>query len=139
MKINYDYKKFEFDVEAIIKFVKYKKWSVKIIYAIPKGGLVLGVFLANRLGVPLCLSFSDCVATSFHYENILVVDDIADSGKTFTRVPDVCSLKTVALYVKDGTQFVPNFYCRRCKKDEWVSFFWEPPDKKPERDGTKIL
>ncbi len=139
MKICYNWQSFENDIKTIIGFIEGEKWNITGIYAIPKGGLVLGVYLANWLNVPLYLDFHDCVKGCFDYENILVVDDISDSGRSLTKIPDVCGLNTITLYVKEGTQFIPNFYCRQAKKDEWIFFPWEPHNKKSVRDGTKVL
>ena len=64
------------------------------------------------------------------YKNILIVDDISDSGDTFIEVlnllkkkyPDL-NFKTLSIFYKPTSKFKPDFYFK--KTDEWIRFFWE--------------
>jgi len=64
------------------------------------------------------------------FKNILIVDDISDSGDTFIEVlkllkskyPDL-SFKTLSIFYKPTSKFKPNFYFHETK--EWIRFFWE--------------
>ncbi len=64
------------------------------------------------------------------FKNILIVDDISDSGDTFIEVlkilkqkyPDV-NFKTLSIFYKPTSKFKPDFYFHETK--EWIKFFWE--------------
>jgi len=131
-KIYYTWKQFDDDVKKILKFIKRKKIKVKWIYGIPKGGLVLGVALANHLKVPLFtqrMSLFKCVRMFYKKEelkHILVVDDVSDTGGTMLDIPDIIQHYTVTLHKKKRTQFTPDFWCREIEQDTWIIYPWEP-------------
>jgi len=64
------------------------------------------------------------------FKNILIVDDISDSGDTFikvlkllkTKYPDL-NFKTLSIFYKPTSKFKPDFYFH--ETDEWIRFFWE--------------
>ncbi len=64
------------------------------------------------------------------FKNILIVDDISDSGETFIEVlkllkekyPDL-NFKTLSIFYKPTSKFKPDFYFH--KTTEWIKFFWE--------------
>ena len=92
--------------------------------------------LSNKLDVPLSID-------KLHIKkNTLIVDDLVDSGKTMFKVLyiikrlNVWKGKTITLYRKDCTKFNPDFYCNKCKEDEWISYPWEYKNSKMKRDGT---
>jgi hypoxanthine phosphoribosyltransferase len=77
--INIDWGAIENGVNFIVNKIKKSNWEYDYIYAIPRGGLVLGTLLSYKLNVPLLTTLEDFNKTS---GSILVVDDILDSGKT---------------------------------------------------------
>jgi len=151
-KVQYTWQHFNEDVQLILKKIEDNNWDIRGIYAIPNGGLVLGVVLANTLEVPLYLNFDEAIEGVRNnilkegelmdentYEHLLIVDDISDSGKTLIKLPNICEVRTVTLFIKDGTQFIPNFYCRRAPDAQWVVFCWEPFNKDTKRDDTVVI
>ena len=61
-------------------------------------------------------------------ENILIVDDIWDSGKTMQAVLDCFSdksLVTTTLFWKETAKGKPDYYSKVAKEDEWIVFPWE--------------
>ncbi|GAB6148404.1 hypothetical protein JCM10135_09460 [Stetteria hydrogenophila] len=62
-------------------------------------------------------------------KDVLVVDDVSDSGLTLQLAVNVVSLhgarriKTATLYIKPWTKLVPDYYSR--STDKWVVFPWE--------------
>ena len=131
-KVFYTWEDFDSDVKSIVEYIKQEEWDIKQVYAIPKGGLILGVVLSNTLGCELITRLDE---RKHSYNNVLVVDDISDSGKTLLNIPKIFLYNTVTLFLKEGSQFVPNRVCRDCKRDDWVSFCWEPKDKEMKRDN----
>lgn len=64
------------------------------------------------------------------YQNILVVDDISDSGDTFIEVMKKLkekypkkNFKSISIFYKPTSKFKPDFYFH--ETDEWIEFFWE--------------
>jgi len=62
-------------------------------------------------------------------KNILVVDDIVDSGDTMKLVLQLlserypqCSFKSAALFYKKTAVMKPDWYVRH--PEEWIDFFW---------------
>jgi len=115
------------------------------ILAIARGGLTFSHHLAEKLNMREVFSIN---AVSYDkdkkldtvdifnipdlskYQNILVVDDISDSGDTFIEVLKVLKNKypdknfqTVAIFYKPTSKFKPDFYFH--KTNEWINFFWE--------------
>ena len=113
-KVYYTWEQFDEDFIKILPRIR--KWKPKGIYGIPKGGLILAVRLANVLNQPLLPEPK---------LGCLIVDDISDTGETLINIPNVTKYKTVTLFVKQGTVFMPNFFCRVCRRDQWVVYPWE--------------
>jgi len=64
------------------------------------------------------------------YKNILIVDDISDSGTTFIEVLKILkekyedlNFKTLSIFYKPTSQFRPDYYFQ--ETEEWIRFFWE--------------
>ena len=51
------------------------------IYAIPRGGLIIGVMMSHKLGLPMIDRLQ-----SYYGKKFLIVDDIADTGKTLEKL-----------------------------------------------------
>ena len=112
----YDYKQFEKDVDIIVEKIRYSKINYKNIFAIPKGGLILGVILSHRLGIPMIFN-----TQNIKKNETLIVDDIVDTGKTLERFKDY---NTICLHYKPKTAcFKPTIYVH--ETTEYVKYFWE--------------
>ena len=117
MFINFTWEEFDKSVEIISD--KTKKFNLSGIYGIPRGGLCLAVALSHRLNLELL---------NEHKDNILIVDDIYDSGKTLNRYKDYLGSKYFVLISKiepawwDSVQIM--------SKDKWVVFPWEQKENR---------
>jgi uncharacterized protein len=120
---------FEYYIKGIIQKLKNQRPKIKGIYAIPRGGLVIGVRLSHLLGVPLYLSPEEVPSECDDHE-LLIVDDISDTGNTFSNIEYIDEYQSFSLFYKNSSKFKPDFYCRLCKEDEWIVFPWE-------RDGEE--
>lgn len=61
--------------------------------------------------------------------NILIVDDIFDSGRTMRAVVEHLSghdVTTATLFWKENATEKPNYYAEVAEKEKWVIFPWEP-------------
>lgn len=85
----------------------------------------------ERLDVPVMLPpFLD--AADLTGANVLIVDDVADTGKTLELVRGFCSdhvasARTAVLYAKPHSIISPDFVWR--STDRWINFPWstQPP------------
>lgn len=103
--------------EALGRFQVYyreNKLNFQGIYAIPRGGLVPAVCLSHRLDLPL---LSEPIPGK-----TLIVDDIADTGKTLGPYKPDYFIFTVFYHLQSVV--VPDFWVFE-KGDEWVVFPWE--------------
>ena len=126
-------------------------YEPEVIIAIARGGLVAAGALSYALGVKL----SDAINVEFYTDvhetlpdpilleplldvesianrRLLVVDDVADSGRTLKLVLDILSepgaeVRSAVLYEKSASVVKPDYAWRRT--DEWIVFPWsaEPP------------
>lgn len=119
------------DVDNIIKHIKKNNWKFNSVMGIPRGGLFLAVLLSYRLDIPLCFDNTE------YKKPLLVVDDISDNGDTLIKFcKNKHDFKTITLFSKKGTKFIPDYNCNDCKDNEWIVFAWERKDSKMEKDNT---
>ncbi|WGW10587.1 phosphoribosyltransferase [Saxibacter everestensis] len=126
-------------------------FAPEIIIAVARGGLLPAGALSYTLGVKL----SDAINVEFYTDvhetlpdpvllaplldaesiagkRLLVVDDVADSGRTLALVLDImrshgAEARSAVLYAKSTSVVNPDYVWRRT--DEWIVFPWsaEPP------------
>ena len=115
------------------------------ILAIARGGLTIAHHLAEKLNIRDIFTIN---AISYdktqkqkeikifnipelkNYKNILIVDDISDSGETFIKILNLLknkypqiNFKTFSIFYKSTSKFKPDFYIK--ETNEWIKFFWE--------------
>lgn len=126
-------------------------YEPEIIVAVARGGLVPAGALSYSMGVKL----SDAINVEFYTDvhetlpdpvlleplldtesisgkRLLVVDDVADSGRTLALVLKLlegygCEVRSAVVYAKSASEVEPDYVWRRT--DEWIVFPWsaEPP------------
>ncbi|GAA1471566.1 phosphoribosyltransferase [Corynebacterium felinum] len=123
----------------------------EIIIAVARGGLVPAGALSYSLGVKLSDAMNVEFYTDVHQtlpdpilleplldtnsirgKRLLVVDDVADSGRTLALVIELlkeqgAEVKTACIYAKSRTIVQPDFVWKHT--DEWIVFPWsaQPP------------
>ena len=80
-----------------------------------RGGLPLAVCLSHRLNLPFLLKPKS--------KNTLIVDDIADTGKTLKKFAGKGYFIATWFYHRQS-KVVPQVWIRE-KKDDWIVFPWE--------------
>lgn len=116
------------------------------IIGISRGGLVPARLLSDYLDVPLLYTFrisfytgigerkeipevTQPLSVGIKGKNILVVDDVSDSGKSLALAKEYLapmaptSIKTAAIHFKPGSIFKPDFFDSTTKA--WVVYPWE--------------
>ena len=100
-----------------------KGTEIKYIYGIPRGGVNVAIAISQQTEIPL---IDELPAKGS--KEILVVDDIIDSGTTRKKYKQ---FPFYALILKNHAdlKYIKNTYCGIKIPAEWVTFFWEKEDK----------
>lgn len=112
-KIYFTWKDFDRAIETLAE--KLPK-DFDRICGIPRGGLVVAVALSHATGKPLTLFLEN--------PNLLLVDDISDSGKTLGYYSKDAKY-TATIHIVRDTQFIPTTWVLEKPKDTWVVYPWE--------------
>lgn len=101
--------------KELAKKIKASKKKYRAVYSVPRGGYLLGTLLAAELKLPIELNKNAIT------KDMLIVDDLVDSGKTLSQFPN--NDKAV-LYVKNGKKKCVTYYLH--ETNAWIKF----PDEK---------
>ena len=109
----------------LISNINYGGKEYKYIYPVPRGGLIPGVILSYNYNLPLLLTEQDMLSKPLI--DILIVDDIVDSGNTllkyFERGYDIASV-----FVRHTTIFTPKYYGHQINHSNWIMLPYDNPD-----------
>ena len=140
--LNVTWKDFEDDCVELSK--KLKGIKIDKIIAISRGGLVASRILSDLLTVKISHisissyknlqqdqepMISDVPKSNLKGKNILIVDDVSDTGKTLKRAVkyfkdlNVKNIYTTAPYIKPQTIQIPDFWVK--KTQSWIIFPYE--------------
>ena len=141
------YRKEDFinSLNKIIKQIKDSNWSPNVIFSINRGGCIPGIYLSHHLNLKhkvIDIQLRDgnkspdlkIINENFkEFDNILLVDDINDSGKTLNIIYSLYkdSLKNIynaTLIYNEESIVKTNFYGKKIKRSEdfnWYVFPWE--------------
>lgn len=103
-------------LDRFVDFCRERGLKFSGIYAIPRGGLSPGVYLSHRLNLPWLAA---------HQKGALIVDDIADTGRTL--VPFEGKFYIFTIFYHKQSLVVPDYWVYE-KKDAWIVFPWEGDD-----------
>ena len=129
----------------IIKQMKESNWFPEIIFSINRGGCVPGVYLSHAINVPhhvIDVQLRDnnskpnlYVLENYHdkKKNILIIDDINDSGATFNLIKNhmkkyIVNLNYASLIENKSSNFKADFKGKLIDKTAdptWIVFPWE--------------
>ena len=127
---------------AIIKINKkliLSKWSPDVIISLNRGGCVPGVYLSHLINVPhevINIKKSDVkqhINSFENHKNILVIDDINDTGKTLQITKSffsnsIAKIKYGVLVNNESSDFIVDYAAIHINKkvdDSWIVFPWE--------------
>lgn len=117
------------------------------IVAISRGGLTLGHLLSDFLKIPIATiaiqSYADIqtqgevkitakLTTPIAGRRVLLVDDVADTGKTLKRAVAYLrrlrprDISTVTLFYKPHSDFRPDYFAKETSR--WILFPYEPTE-----------
>ena len=98
--------------------------NIIAIYGLPRGGLIPAVLLSHKLGVKYVNEWP-LIKDLYHPDNVLIVDDICDSGKTLKGYNNY---PTATLHYKPSAVTKPTFYSDIAEEDVWIVYPWENED-----------
>lgn len=110
-------------VESLAKQIPRGKY--RFIHGVPRGGMIPAVMLSHMLDIPVLpvLNSSTQIITKEGLDDLLIVDDIADSGRTIEKYKNRFDIATV--YVKINLEERPTYWATVAAVDEWVLFPYE--------------
>lgn len=168
--LSVSWKEYHALTQKLAESILSQKISFEKIVAISRGGMTLGHLLSDFLRIPISTitiqSYTDIqsqgeikitakLQTSIKDKNILLADDVADSGKTLKRAVtylaslDPRRIVTATMFYKPRSELRPDFFVRETTK--WILFPYEPTemltlisqqlakDGASENDAQKIL
>jgi len=99
------------------------------ILAINRGGNIIGTILSHTLDIPLTIITATQELKG--YKNVLLCDEISDTGLTLKRVAlhlneAKINYKVATLHMKPDTQYTPDFCISTIK--EWIVYPYERED-----------
>tara|TARA_B100000287_G_scaffold138710_1_gene130618 strand:- start:1587 stop:2006 length:420 start_codon:yes stop_codon:yes gene_type:complete len=130
------WKEYDEYIERIARWIEKSDWCLTIgaVYGLPRGGLPIAVSLSHRLGLPLLMSYDDRKVVTD--KQILIVDDIADTGRTLLHYKNEERNIICTLHYHDMSIVRPDFYCEN-KCDKWIVYPWETRDSEEIQDYLK--
>ena len=137
MKTYISWKQYDDYLDKIFDWIdqlhRYQGLELGAVYGLPRGGLPIAVSLSHKLNLPLLINYYDRKVVT--RKQILVVDDIADTGHTLKDFDNEHNVICTFHYHKQSL-VVPEFFCEE-KTDEWIVYPWEERDSKEVQDYLK--
>ncbi|WP_373032619.1 phosphoribosyltransferase [Sulfurovum sp.] len=140
-KCYYPYEDFLADTKDLTDKID---WKFDSIIAIARGGMSLAqllgeyydireVYSINTIGYEDTTKLGSVkvfnIPELYEAKNVLIVDDIVDSGDTLVEVLKVLRqmyptviFKTASLFYKKSAKIAPDWYVQEA--DKWIGFFW---------------
>ena len=113
-------------VERLAINITNSKIEIAAVGGLPRGGLIPAVMLSHKMNIPFVSQANIKQITG----NILIVDDICDSGKTLKRFKFEDNVYTATLHYKSIAEYEPHFWWKLASVNEWIVYPWEREDSK---------
>ena len=120
-------------VERLAINITNSNTEIMAIGGLPRGGLIPAVILSHKMNIPF-------VSQAYLAQvpgNILIVDDICDTGKTLKRFKFESNIYTATLHYKTSAEYEPHFWWRLAPENEWIVYPWENKDSETIQDYKK--
>ncbi len=120
-------------VEILAGRIARSDLKISAIGGLPRGGLVPAVMLSHKMGIPFVSQANIAKVPG----NILIVDDICDSGETLKRFKFEENVFTATIHHKRSAAVEPNFFYQLAYENQWIAYPWENKDSAPVADYLK--
>ena len=107
--------------------------EIAAVGGLPRGGLIPAVMLSHKMNIPFVSQANIAGVTG----NILIVDDICDSGKTLKRFKYEENVYTATLHYKTSAEYEPHYWWKLAPLNEWIVYPWESKDSETIADYLK--
>lgn len=147
-KLTYSWQDFDMDTQHIHNLLNSEQWKPDYIVGVKRGGLIPAVKLSHMLDKPLIMmscqlrDSQDNEVRLYEVEeiqkdkNILIVDDMCDSGVTLSKIIlkfiyngfDIDHIKTCSLFYNISQNFVVDYFSNKIDRSQdtkWIIFPWE--------------
>ncbi|MBI3620375.1 phosphoribosyltransferase [Candidatus Roizmanbacteria bacterium] len=135
---------FHTSVFRLAKKIYASDYRFDLIVAIARGGLTVAHIFSDFFNRPITTftisTYTDLkqhrvpeiilkIGDKLDHKQILLVDDVSDTGKTFVRGINylkelgASEIRTAAVYIKPWTKFVPDYFVK--KTAAWIVFPYE--------------
>jgi hypoxanthine phosphoribosyltransferase len=114
----------DFAVERLATNIINSKIEIAAVGGLPRGGLIPAVLLSHKMNIPFVSQANVKLITG----NILIVDDICDTGKTLKPFKFEPNVYTAAIHYKTSAMVEPNFWFKLANENEWIVYPWENKD-----------
>ena len=148
-KINFTIEEMELALDEIINQISQTEWFPELIISINRGGCVPGVYLSHAINIPhkvIDVQLRDeknkpnlaiLENSLISYTNILIIDDINDTGATFKLIQHAINKKELNIYFaslieNNSSAFKVDFRGKIIDKSlnpSWIVFPWEEWEK----------
>ena len=138
-KLYVDWSDVDYSARELVDWMKPRRFDC--IVGLSRGGLPLAVIASNFLNLPMVPIVWQTRDGAFRdreglknvmkkYQNVLIVDDICDSGKTFNEIEEMFPNSSFYALVNKGNELV-DFCSIDLGRDneEWIVFPWEKKER----------
>lgn len=122
-------------IQDIIRQLHTEKIKPDEVMGLSRGGLIPGVMISHYLNVPFIPVKFPMFGDTLTSQTLLIVDDINDTGKTFTELESYLSSRYpnqkriyCSLISNEASSFTVDFYSMEINKVEdpsWIVYPWE--------------
>ena len=142
-KLWYGWEEMRRDVNSLCREITLDKFDPNVIVGLSRGGLTPGVMMSHWMKKPF-KSIKAALRDHPEWEDylprksdkqVLIVDDVCDSGETFQRISnfikersDGVDVRFAVLYWNNECNFTPHYHVNSIAKDSeniWIHFPWE--------------
>ena len=120
------------DVDNLLTTIynQIKDENFQYVAGIPRGGLIPAILFSHKFGLEYMHTPSN------HYNNLLIFDDISDSGKTLEKwIPNFPNPTFATLHTKASATKKPHITGLDIPDDfGWIVYPWEEKDSKSIQD-----
>jgi len=120
-------------INKIIANISSSEVKINAVGGLPRGGLIPAVMISHRLNIP----FVSQANIKNIFGNILIVDDISDTGKTLKQFKFEENIYTATLHWKQSSEYQPDYFWEIAYENEWIVYPWENKNSEPIADYLK--